>query len=301
MDTDTTGALGGRALDAAWATSVAANLALLGTPPLFDLEVASACNVACAFCPRSQMVRRPRLMDAATFQAVLDFLPGDATAMLSGLGDALLHPELAELVHRLVSRGVSTCVTTNGVRLTPERQDALIAAGIAELQVSVHGLEEATVRRVTPRGADPYTVRRHVERLAGAGGPRLRINFVETEHNGHERAGVEAWANALGARFFHRQQHSRGGTIGTPRLAPPRTGCGIFGSVTFVSADGDVLPCVNDVRGGGRFGNVRGTTWRAVLAWKRQVITAGRWFAPCRACDDDYRWVLLDRGGVTGA
>ena len=116
MDTDTTGALGGRALDAAWATSVAANLALLGTPPLFDLEVASACNVACAFCPRSQMVRRPRLMDAATFQAVLDFLPGDATAMLSGLGDALLHPELAELVHRLTSDRVGPSTAS---RLAP--------------------------------------------------------------------------------------------------------------------------------------------------------------------------------------
>ncbi|MCC6216364.1 MAG: radical SAM protein [Polyangiaceae bacterium] len=301
MGDEVTDALGSCALAGAAAPSVAANLALLHDPPLFDLEVASACNVECTFCPRRQLVRRRPLMDAETFEAVLDFLPDGATAMLSGLGDALLHPDLPELVGRLVARGVSTCATTNGVRLTPPRQDALIAAGIAELQVSVHGLEEATVRRVTPVGADPDAVRRHVERLARAGGPRLRINFVETEHNAHERPGVEAWASSLGARFFHRHQHTRGGTTGAPRLTPSRTGCGIFGAVTFVSVDGDVLPCVNDVRGTGRLGSVRETTWRAVLAWKQQVITAGRWFAPCSACDDDYRWVVLDRGGVTGA
>lgn len=283
------------------AATIRANLALLDTAPLFDIEVASACNVVCTFCPRDEMARKKGLMDPATFQAVLDFLPNGAVAMLSGLGDALLHPKVAEFVGRLVARGVSTCMITNGVRLTPARQDDLIAAGIAEIQVSVHGLDEATVHRVIPVRADPGAVRRQVERLAAVGGPSIRINFVETEHNGHERLAVEAWAVALGARFFYRRQHTRGGTIGTARPEAACPGCGIFGSVTFITADGDVLPCVNDVRGEGSFGNVRESTWADVLAWKRQVIEAGRWFTACRGCDDDYRWVLLARGGVAGA
>ena len=281
--------------------AVARNLALLERPPLFDLEVASACNVVCTFCPRDEMVRGRSLMDEATFDEVVRFLPPGAIAMISGLGDALLHPKLPEFVGRLVGRGVSPCVITNGVRLTPERQDQLVAAGIAEVQVSVHGLDEATVRSVVPVGAKPDLVRRHVERLAALHGPRVRINFVETDDNAHERGAVEAWAAAMGARFFHRRQHTRGGTIGSARPEAAVPGCGIFGSVTFISADGDVLPCVNDVRGEGRFGHVRDTTWAEVLAWKREVIGQGRWFSACHGCDDDYRWVLLARGGIESA
>jgi MoaA/NifB/PqqE/SkfB family radical SAM enzyme len=278
----------------------ARNLALLDHPPLFDIEVASACNVVCSFCPRDEMVRTRALMDDATFEAVLRFLPDNAIAMLSGLGDALVHPKLPTFVQRLVDRGIFPCVITNGVRLTAEHQDRLIAAGIAEVQVSVHGLTESTVRKVVPKGANPALVRRHVERLAGLQGPRVRINFVETEDNAHERAAVQEWAASIGARFFHRRQHTRGGTIGNAR-AETLPGCGIFGSVTFISADGDVLPCVNDVRGEGRFGTVRDATWSEVLAWKREVISRERWFQACRGCDDDYRWVLLARRGLDKA
>ncbi|MCA9493349.1 MAG: radical SAM protein [Myxococcales bacterium] len=279
---------------------VARNLALLEQAPLFDLEIASACNVVCTFCPREEMVRERALMTEDTFAAVLEFLPSGAVAMLSGLGDSLLHPKLATFVRRLGSRSVSACVITNGVRLTAERQDELLDAGIAEVQVSVHGLEEATVRRIVPVGARPALVRAHVERLAAVGGARIRVNFVETEDNIHEREAVRVWAASLGARFFHRRQHTRGGTIGSARAPEGHHGCGIFGSVTFISADGVVLPCVNDVRAEGRFGVVGQVSWADVLAWKREVIRDGRWFAACHSCDDDYRWVLLGRGGLEG-
>lgn len=285
-----------------WSTEErrATNLALVEAVPLFDLEIASACNVVCTFCPRDEMVRNARLMSEATFAALLRFLPSDAVAMLGGLGDALVHPQIAPWVSRLVARGVSTALITNGVRLTPERQDALIAAGIAEIQVSVHGVSEASVRRVMPVGADPARVRAHVERLAERGGPRLRVNFVETPDNGAEREAVAAWATSLGARFFHRRQHTRGGTVGVARSTPGGEGCGIFGSVTFITADGDIAPCVNDVTVEGRLGNVRDTPWPAVLAWKREVIGQSRWFSACVGCDDDYRWVLLRNRGLAG-
>lgn len=277
------------------------NLALLDAAPLFDIEVASACNVVCTFCPREEMVREAALMSEQTFVALLNFLPADAVAMLGGLGDALLQPRLPEWVGRLVARGVSTCLITNGVRLTPSRQDALIAAGIAEIQVSVHGVSEEVVRSVMPVGANPALVRANVERLASQGRPRLRINFVETADNGHERPLVAAWAASLGARFFHRRQHTRGGTIGDARADPGCDGCGIFGSVTFITADGDINPCVNDVAGEGRFKNVRETVWSDVIAWKRQVIERSRWFNACAGCDDDYRWVLLRNRGLAGS
>jgi MoaA/NifB/PqqE/SkfB family radical SAM enzyme len=278
------------------------NLALLERAPLIDLELASACNVVCRFCPRADMQRTDALMSEETFAAVLELLPADAVIMLSGLGEAVLHPQLPDYVARLSARGWSPCMITNGVRLTPERQHVLIEAGIAQFQISVHGLDGPTVHTIMPRGARPQLVRSHLEHLARTrpASLRVRINFVETADNEHARPEVEQLARQLGFEFFYRREHTRGRVKDIGRPVEADEGCGIFAAVTFISADGDVLPCVNDVRGEARLGNVRGLSWAQVLAWKRHVIGDSRWFEPCSSCDDDYRWALIAQGQVDG-
>ncbi len=279
------------------------NLALLDAPPLIDLEVASACNITCRFCPRTEMARTAGLMSEETFSAVERLLPADAVIMISGLGDALLHPLLPQWVGRLTASGRSTCVITNGVRLTPERQDALIAAGVAQLQISLHSLDLETSRKVVPRGAQPELVQEHLRRLAAArpDSLRVRLNFVETIDNRTARLAVGALAEELGFDFFYRREHTRGGALGAGRQEGAGGGCGIFAAVTFITADGDVLPCVNDVRGRDALGNARELTWEQVMSWKHRVIAEDRWFVACIDCDDDYRWVLIGQDGLDEA
>lgn len=243
------------------------------------------------------MDRNHPLMDERTFGAVEAFLPSDAVVMFSGLGDALLQPRLAEWTARLTRRGLSCCVITNGVRLTPDRQRELVEAGMAQLQISVHGLDDETVRAVVPRGSKPAVVRANLEHLASWRSPqtRVRLNFVETPVNRHARAEVEALAEGWGFEFFHRRQHTRGGSLGCGRPGERGEGCGVFASVTFIDADGRVLPCVNDVEGTGSAGSVFDLDWPAVEAWKRSTFEQGRWFPACAGCDDDYRWRILGR------
>jgi sulfatase maturation enzyme AslB (radical SAM superfamily) len=276
------------------------NLALLEQAPLVDIEVASACNIVCSFCPREEMTRPKQLMSEATFQEVLAFLPDTAVVMFSGLGDALLHKKLEDFVSALSARAISACVITNGVRLTPERQRSLIDAGLAQFQVSVHGLDAKDLAPIVTRGAAPRLVQAHLEHLA-AHRPehlRVRINFVETPDNAHCREEVQEWARALGFGFFYRRLHSRGGSINTPRVASECTGCGIFGAVTFITVEGELLPCVNDVRGEGWLGHVRDITWSQLVERKRAVIREGTWFNACGTCNDDYRWLILAQGQV---
>ena len=276
------------------------NLALLSAPPLIDLELAADCNIVCRFCPRAEMNRAAGLMSEVTFAAVERLLPPDAVVMFSGLGDSLLHPRLSEWVARLASSGHSSCLVTNGVRLTPTRQDALIAAGIAQLQVSLHSLDLDTARKVISRGAQPALVRQQLQRLATVrpSSLRVRLNFVETPDNEPDRAEVAAFAAEFGFDFFYRREHTRGGALGAGRAERAAAGCGIYAAVTFITADGDVLPCVNDVRGKHALGNARGLTWDTVERWKRRVIGAGTWFTACASCDDDYRWVLIGQNGL---
>lgn len=277
---------------------LARSLRLMERPPLFDLELVSACNVVCVFCPRQEMQRSARVMSEGTFAQVLRLLPAGADAMLSGLGDSTMHPRLGRFVADLRAIGVRPTLITNGVLLTAELQDRLIDAGIHEVQISVHGDTPDGVRSVVPKGAQPQRVRAQVERLAATSRVLVRINYVETESNVNERPAVEAWASSIGARFFYRRLHNRGGAIGEGRSARGCEACGIFPSVTFVSADGLVFPCVNDVQGEGALGHVGSLTWESIQEWKRQTMRTGAWFPPCRTCDDDYRWVILDQGGI---
>jgi len=278
-------------------------LALLEAPPLFDIEVASACNITCSFCPREAMARPRGLMSEETFGEVLEFLPPGAVIMLSGLGDALLHPGLESFVARLTERRLSTCIVTNGILLTPARQQGLINAGIAQIQVSVHGLSTGALAPIVTRGARPELVRQNLEYLAShrPAGLRLRINFVETPENAHALEDVRRWASALGAEFFFRRLHARGGTISSPRSAEPSEGCGIFGAVTFITVQGHILSCINDIRGTTDLGHVRQLTWQGLCDKKRAVARRGEWFDICGRCDDDYRWVILAQHGVDPA
>ncbi len=275
-------------------------LALLEQPPLIDLEVVSACNVVCSFCPRQEMVRSKRQMSEETFAAVERFLPLGAVVMISGLGEGLLHPRLPEWIERLSKGGHSTCIISNGVLLTPERQRRLIDAGVAQIQISMHGLDESVVREVMPVGARPGKVVQHLEYLSQnrPKNLRVRINFVETISNSHARNDVRAFAKQLGFDWFHRREHTRGGSLGSTKQDIGKEGCGIFASVTFISSDGNILPCVNDVAGVESFGSVYERKWSDVMKWKVQTITKDTWFSICRSCDDDYRWVIVGQNGL---
>lgn len=276
------------------------NLALLEEPPLIDIEAASACNITCSFCPRSEMSRPARLMSEQTFAQVLALLPDNATVMFSGLGDSLLNPRLEQFVAALTERRISPCLITNGIRLTPERQQSLADAGLAQIQISVHGLDPGTLAPIVTRGANPARVLANLEHLA-AWRPatlRVRLNLVETPDNAHARPAVRELADRLGFGFFYRRLHTRGGTVDSSRSSSSCSGCGIFGAVTFITVEGDVLPCVNDVRGEGRLGHVRDLSWPTLRERKRDVISQGAWFSACEHCNDDYRWVILAQGGV---
>lgn len=290
-----------RALVEGWpqARTLASMVDLIDRAPLFDLELSAACNVDCAFCPRTRLTRPARAMSESTFSAVLDFLPAHAIAMCAGLGDPLANSKTPPYVRRLADRGVSACVVTNGVLLDEKRQDALIAAGVAQIQVSLPGLSEQAYRRAVPQGGDLPRVVANLQRLAQIRplGLRVRVNFVLTPDNHAELASIREFAKGLGFDLDVRRLHSRGGGVHSPRAAdqglPSALGCGLFAAVTFITAQGDILSCVNDTVGASRLGNVRGSTWAEIVAAKARTVSSGNWFPACGACDDDSRWTIL--------
>ncbi len=260
--------------------------------PLVDIEASAACNLRCEFCPRDAMTRPQRIMTPETFDAVERLLPETAIVMFAGLGEPLTNHHLPAYVARLKRRGISSCVITNGVLLSPVMIRELLDAGLDQFQVSVHALDEELARALMP-GVQLARVIENLHHLAATKPAEVRaqINFVACANNGDQRPAVEALARGLGFEFFHRVEHNRGGHL--RRSAGAASGCGVFSLVTFITARGDVLSCVNDVDGRSRLGDASTLDWDDVLRWKRETVRDDHWFPACARCDDGYRWVLL--------
>ena len=104
------------------------------------LELTSHCNYSCDFCPDGIMKRPRGFMEPDLARRVIDEVAEDGIAewiFFHLMGEPILHPELADAVRHARSRGLETCVTTNGSLLSPEKARDLAAAGLSRLVISI--------------------------------------------------------------------------------------------------------------------------------------------------------------------
>src|SRR4051794_14382717 len=169
----------------------------LGTPPLphhLQLEVTSACNLACAMCLvsyREPVNRAAGAMPMELFRRLVDGTPGLARLTLQGLGEPLLQPHLLDMVSYAKGRGIEVGFNTNGMLLTRARADRLVALGLDWLHVSLDGATAATYESIRSR-ADFARVGGNLQQLqeakraAASDRPRVRVGFVAMRRNVRE-------------------------------------------------------------------------------------------------------------------
>lgn len=163
-------------------------------PRELQVEITGACNLRCRMCLvryRPPLDRVSATFSRDDFVALVDDLPGLERVTLQGLGEPLLVPHLVDMVAYAAGRGIDVGFNTNGTLLSPEKADALIAAGLAWLHVSVDGATAETYESVRD-GSRFDRVRRGVaaiveaKRRAGTQRPELEIVFVAMRRNHRE-------------------------------------------------------------------------------------------------------------------
>lgn len=277
-------------------------LRVLENPPLFDIETASSCNISCVFCPRDEMKRNTKIMKPEIFEQVCKFLPDDATVMFAGVGEPLVNKYLESYIQLLKKRDISSCIITNGILLTPERQKSIINSGISQIQISYHAQDEKTLDYIMSTSKYKDIVNYHLHYLSENKPEHLRVqlNYVLTEENVSEQEKISEFSKKLGFSLYVRRVHNRGGNHNCLKGSNERveSSCGIYAAVTFISSDGKIMSCSNDVQGTSYFKTVDQTTWKEVVEWKKKILTEGLNFKPCYQCNDDYRWIILDNLSV---
>lgn len=150
------------------------------------LELSSECNFDCDMCFRQTFSSDLGTMSAATLERVrqdIPTLPHLREVVLGGLGEPLLHPQLADMLPFLTARDIDVTITTNGALLEP-RIDDFIRAGVNRLVISCetgdigHANESqvfATIRAIQER-----------KRRLRAFRPVIYIFMVATARNIHD-------------------------------------------------------------------------------------------------------------------
>jgi MoaA/NifB/PqqE/SkfB family radical SAM enzyme len=284
---------------------------------VLDLEVTSLCNAVCTFCPREHLERSSRFISLETVQRVADSLPterGTPMVVLCGIGESTLHPELEAVIRMLASAGARVGLTTNGWNLSLELVDRLVAAGLAELNVSLNAATaetHAALMQLKNFAAITEACRAvAAERLTRWPGLEFHVSFVVTDRNAAEaRAFADEWrAAGVSQVWLHRLTNRRGllsadckpadmehladAFRGDPRLVidmfPGREGpanlCRVAQGVDFISVDGEMLLCAQDYGARHTFGNVAHASLARLHEAKLLGHLRGQTAATCAGC-----------------
>lgn len=157
------------------------------------IEVTNYCNSLCVSCPLTYDHFLPfepkHHLSWEKFRQIVDQVPVVERVVLHGIGEPLLNRDLPRFVAHLKERGAYVLFNSNGVLLDERRGDALAAAGLDELRVSVDAVSPALYARL--RGIDQLpriveNLRAFVARHGGRERPRVSLWLVGMRENLHE-------------------------------------------------------------------------------------------------------------------
>ncbi len=164
-------------------------------PETVHIDLTNSCNTNCVTCwdhspllavPRSAAWKRQRVERPAVAQLLGDIasLGGLRAVIFSGMGDPLTHPDALGIVADAKARGLHVTVITNLVAAHP---DAVLASGVDELLIGIHGASLGSYLAFHPSFREAEWVR-----LLGAlarfkaAGRRFKHVHVICETNAHE-------------------------------------------------------------------------------------------------------------------
>ncbi len=122
-------------------------------PLLVQIIPIRKCNIDCGYCNEYDKVSPPVPTDVMVRR--IDKLAelGTSVVAFSG-GEPMLHPDLDDLIRHIRRRGMMAGLITNGYFLVPNRIEALNAAGLDFLQISVDNVEPDEVSKKSLRVLD---------------------------------------------------------------------------------------------------------------------------------------------------
>jgi MoaA/NifB/PqqE/SkfB family radical SAM enzyme len=174
-------------------------------PGSVAIAVTDRCNLRCPTCSKWTTETPPRELDvpewADVFAQLRDWL-GPITYTVSG-GEPALRRDLVDIVQAATDADLATNLLTNGTMCHPGRWEALAAAGVRSIGVSMNALTPELHNRSRGHARSHELILRFVEvwkRLSRR--PPLIVIAIVYPANAHEMAPLARWAASQGASFL---------------------------------------------------------------------------------------------------
>lgn len=240
-----------------------------------QIETTNVCMADCVFCPYSIMQRPKGTMPFDLYARIVDeaaTIPVVEKLTLTGLGETLLDRYLLERVKyakKVLPKGVTVDMYTNGNLLRPKTTDALIAAGLDVLYISLNAT--TAEKRLEIMALDDFAqVTEYTQyALAASAGTKTRVivkgiaskDLMEVgEHEQFQEAWGGDWDKG-GAAYLH-LEGNWAGSMGQKMRTRPRNACSRALSQIMVLWDGRVSLCCFDAEGAVILGDLRVQTLR---------------------------------------
>jgi hypothetical protein len=170
-------------------------------------------------------------------------------------GEAMLHPQLPEIIAAASARGISTRVNTHfSVPFTSDRAERLVKSGLTDLFVSVDGATQEVYERYRVGGSlakvisNCRAMTEAKERLKSPL-PRLTLQFLEFPFNTNEGEAMQRLAAELGMALFALRGAVPDPEWGRRSEWPPwflmhsPGPCPFLWGQPVLSVDGNIAPC----------------------------------------------------------
>ena len=262
---------------------------LLGYPLVLTIEAANVCNLACPYCftGAGDVSRTRAHFPLPLYKQLMDELgPYLFTLELHNWGEPLLNKNIAEYVKVATDKGVATLMSTNfSFPYTAERAEALVAAGLTQLGVSLDGATQESYVKYRVKGnlelalANVRLINEAKKKL-GSKTPRMIWEFHVFEWNQDD---IEL-ARRMAAELDMHIDVSKGWVTGAEWggqdspykffQAPSVDGCEFLWQRAIVSIDGGVPPCCGTFFKEDDFGTIGEKGFKAV--WNNANFQASR-------------------------
>lgn len=223
---------------------------------IWQIEITNNCNYTCVYCPRTELMQRPiGVMSEETIDRIAEIATSE-WIRLHHYGESLLYPDRAEYaVQKFTSRGIKTGINTNGSAATVKNVQRMFDAGLEELVVSWHPLDQR-------RDADEASSTRHLQKLIDQL-PRdylakMQVIRVVDEHEIEQARQEVSEYQQQGLRCLIKRKRNLGQVFGIRSQARPQS-CSFLDLPEFaVLWDGTIVSCceVYELKPEWRLGNV---------------------------------------------
>jgi len=187
-------------------------------PKRLEIELASSCNLRCAYCPRRYLGDLSGYMDFALFRKVIDEASRrpDTVIALHRRGESLLHPEFNAMMGYVAGKFKETQLATNATLLTEDKFEPIVK-GLSFLSFSLDAPAGYDKRRAPARYE---AVERGIMEFLrfNKGRVRTQASMVRTAET--EEGEVETFTNIWRGRVDRvriYEEHSVGGVFGAMR------------------------------------------------------------------------------------